>query len=429
MAEYAVMPASDYKDACDAVREKTGGTARIVSGELGEQIRSISGGGGKPVGVPEKDVNFYDYDGTCLYAYTLAEAQVLTELPPGPKHDGLIFQEWNWSLEDVNALDQFMVIGANYITDDGKTRLYISIEYEQHLTVPLHIRQSVSNGVEIDWGDGSPIETISGTGEVNTSHTYAQLGEYVIRLNVVDGAIGLGASGSVSVFGKNLRTLLRKVELGSGLANTLSDSDNAFHSQYRLETVTIPKDMTDFGSYIFYNCTGLSGALALPRGANTGGTNCCYFTSLEIASLPKSQTGLENSFFRGCRKLKYIAQYRGTATSYGIYNYGLQDAYSLRRFELPDAVSKIQSAAFDSCYSLTEFTVKPAVETIAANALNACTSLVYLRFLPTTPPTVANANAFSSIPTSCIVEVPAESLEAYQTATNYASLAAQMVGV
>lgn len=44
MADYAVMPFSDYEDACNAVREKTGGTESIVSGELGAQIRAITGG-------------------------------------------------------------------------------------------------------------------------------------------------------------------------------------------------------------------------------------------------------------------------------------------------------------------------------------------------------------------------------------------------
>ena len=129
----------------------------------------------KPVEVEEKDVNFYDYDGTLLYSYAIAEAQALTELPPGPTHEGLVFQDWNWSLEDVKALDQFMVIGANYITDDGKTRLYISIDYNQHLTVPLYINQSVSGGVEIDWGDGSAIETIPASASVSTGYFFSRL--------------------------------------------------------------------------------------------------------------------------------------------------------------------------------------------------------------------------------------------------------------
>jgi hypothetical protein len=48
MADYAVMPKADYQDACNAVREKTGGTGAIKSGDLGSQIRSITTG---PAGV------------------------------------------------------------------------------------------------------------------------------------------------------------------------------------------------------------------------------------------------------------------------------------------------------------------------------------------------------------------------------------------
>jgi hypothetical protein len=41
MAGYAVMPTADYQDACDAVREKTGDTEAIKSGEMGAKIRAI----------------------------------------------------------------------------------------------------------------------------------------------------------------------------------------------------------------------------------------------------------------------------------------------------------------------------------------------------------------------------------------------------
>lgn len=44
LTDMVIMPGADYKDACDAVREKTGGTADIKSGELGAQIRGISTG-------------------------------------------------------------------------------------------------------------------------------------------------------------------------------------------------------------------------------------------------------------------------------------------------------------------------------------------------------------------------------------------------
>jgi hypothetical protein len=45
MSKNAVMPLTDYQNACDAIREKTGTTDLIKSGEMAEKIMSISGGG------------------------------------------------------------------------------------------------------------------------------------------------------------------------------------------------------------------------------------------------------------------------------------------------------------------------------------------------------------------------------------------------
>ena len=45
----AAMPKADYLDACDAIREKTGGTDVIKSGDMGTQIRAIKTGGSSQV--------------------------------------------------------------------------------------------------------------------------------------------------------------------------------------------------------------------------------------------------------------------------------------------------------------------------------------------------------------------------------------------
>lgn len=45
LTDYVIMPSADYKAACDAIREKTGKTENIKSGELAPEISSISGGG------------------------------------------------------------------------------------------------------------------------------------------------------------------------------------------------------------------------------------------------------------------------------------------------------------------------------------------------------------------------------------------------
>lgn len=41
LTEYVILPGADYKEACDAVREKTGKTAGMKSGELAQEIRGI----------------------------------------------------------------------------------------------------------------------------------------------------------------------------------------------------------------------------------------------------------------------------------------------------------------------------------------------------------------------------------------------------
>lgn len=86
----------------------------------------------------EKDVNFYDYDGTLVASYTIEEANALTALPIAPDHSQdevpLTFQEWNYTLEEINALDHIADVGANYITTDGKTYVYFYLNKATGLT-------------------------------------------------------------------------------------------------------------------------------------------------------------------------------------------------------------------------------------------------------------------------------------------------------
>jgi hypothetical protein len=47
-----------------------------------------------------------------------------------------------------------------YITDDGKTRLYVDLPYDG-FTVPLIWYQRKRNAITLDWGDGSPVESFN----------------------------------------------------------------------------------------------------------------------------------------------------------------------------------------------------------------------------------------------------------------------------
>lgn len=222
-----------------------------------------SGGGGGSSSVPMKDVNFYDYNGTLVASYSLSEAQSLTALPDGPTHDGLTFQGWNYTLEKVKAFTRPMNVGAMYITDDGKTRLHIRIAAKGRMNVPLYISQTVANGVTIDWGDGSTTETLAGTGNVNTTHTYASIGDYTITLDPVDGCtLGFGDGtdlhcvlGSTDGNGQVYCNMLQAVQIGAGVTSIGSD---AFMDCYSLASITISEGVTSIAGGAFYCCYGMA---------------------------------------------------------------------------------------------------------------------------------------------------------------------------
>ena len=120
-----------------------------------------------------RNIKFYDYDGTILYQYSKEEFLSLSEMPPLPTREGLICQEWNWDYEDVlNVLEKqdHLDIGATYITDDGKTRIYITV-YEDNVDSSIQLEIKTENDVKVCYGDGQE-EIITNTGIKSILHTY-----------------------------------------------------------------------------------------------------------------------------------------------------------------------------------------------------------------------------------------------------------------
>lgn len=122
-------------------------------------IESIPSGGASADG----EVKFIDYDGSVLTSYTVAEASALTAMPSLPSHDGLSAQGWNYTLEQMksNLSSGACNIGCMYTTDDGKTRITLTIQDAKYSNIPLVFRQTAANGVQVDWGDGSAVQTYS----------------------------------------------------------------------------------------------------------------------------------------------------------------------------------------------------------------------------------------------------------------------------
>lgn len=193
---------------------------------------------------------------------------------------------------------------------DGKTHLWIKIAAEGRMDVPLYFSQTVENGVTIDWGDGSATETLSGTGNKNTTHTYSSVGDYVISLDVADGcSLGLGR-GQVGacVMGENTQTgiiyctMLKKVEIGNGVTNI---TKAAFERCYSLQSIIIPEGITIIDQSLFDGCCTLSNVV-MPEGVLIIGLNafdgCCSIANIVI---PQSVLQIHDYAFYNCYGMKF----------------------------------------------------------------------------------------------------------------------------
>ena len=394
----------------DAIRAKDGSTTPMTLDEMPGKIAAITTGGGSSA-VSLGDVNFYDYDGTLLHSYTIEEAQALTALPELPTHDGLICQGWNYTLDQIKAENAAVNVGTMYITDDGKTRIYIHLE-DGRLSPMLGF--GVNGTVTVDWGDGNT-STLTGT-SVSTAvfadnHTYASAGDYVIKLEVDGSAAFLGNTSVGSYLlcytntadkrNKVYSNAIQKVEIGS---NVINIGSSAFYNCYSLSSITIPSGVTSIESNAFYSCYSLS-SITIPSGV----------------------TRIRNYAFYNCYSLLSITIPSGVTS---IENYAFYSCYSLSSIAIPSGATRIGSSAFYNCYSLSSITIPSGVTSIESNAFYSCSSVAYYDFSNhTSVPTLSSTNSFTGIAADCEIRVPVSLADEWKAATNWSTYADYIVGV
>ena len=365
--EYSVNQ-SDLVSVANAIRIK-GGTSEALVFPDGfiNAVQAIQAGGGTMPSASSKNVNFYDYDGTLLYSYTLEEVQALTALPDGPTHDGLVFDGWNYSLESVKSLTRPVNIGAMYSTDDGTTRIYIHLEDGR--TSPM-LGICPNGTVTVDWGDGTTPDILTGTRLTKVkwtpTHNYVSSGDYMIKLTV-DGEAQLYSYDGLDMDSYILRynsdndsrnqvykNSALKVEIGAGIRI----GDGAFYDCYSLSSITIPNGVTSIGNNAFYDC------------------------------------------------------------------------YSLSSITIPNGVTSIGFSAFAYCSSLSSITIPDGVTSIGSNAFQHCYGIAYYDFTALSAvPTLSNTNALEGIVDDCEIRVPTALANKWKAATNWATYAYYIVGV
>lgn len=376
-----------YKGSTIATMEASGTKTLLTNGKYCEDditLTYVKSGGGATV-APLKDVNFIDYDGTCLYSYTKAEFANLEAFPAAPTHDGLTSQGWMYTLAQAKtqaASDGKLFVGHLYNTTDGKTRIKIVLTDGR---LSCYLGLFVNGSVTVDWGDGSATDTVTGSSVstiVNTAHTWAAAGEYVISITATSGnVVRIGGNASYGQLlwvtetasgtrNKNIvyMSCIREVNIGDNCQIGSSVLNTAYHAK-----ITYPSASAFATSAFGFGVTMYElPIICFPRGMTSLGNYAVNNTAVKAVQIPDTVISLGTSAFNGCNSMSSVI--------------------------IPASVTDIGAACFQNCYGLGE-----------------------IHFKGSNPPTIANSNAFSNLPTDCKIYVPTGKKSAYTGSTNYPS--------
>ena len=364
-------------------------------------------------------------------------------------------QGWNWLLAEIKSLNRKVQVGLNYITDDGKTRLYITIpDVVSTGTIPLCFLQTVANGVIVDWGDGSAAQTFAGTGEIQTTHQFTA-GDHIITLAVADGCtLTLGRNATVrTVLGpygpakRAVMSVLKRVEIGKNVSRLGS---YGFTQCGQLRTITVPTSVTSVGANTFEACGSLK-AFVVPKDCAISETSSFYANySLQMISIPSGVKKIGRYLLRNSNSLPHIT-FPNSVTE--ILGYVMANCQSIDEIIIPDAVTSLSDYTFDTCLTAQKLVIGNGITTIPNNFASTCYSLIRIDFpagitsigasafancqgvlwynfthCPAVP-TLANTNAFTNINANCKIQVPAALVDEWKAATNWATYADHIEGV
>ena len=417
------------------------------------------GGGGGGTIKPNARLVLIDYDGSIVDSYTQSEINALSALPANPDHSGdeipLTSQGWNWTLTEVREQltampEQTVYVGQMYVPTDGKTHIVIEIEEgspANRMTVGVRYQQSKSQGVTLDWGDGSAPVSDSSTNAQYRTHTYANTGKYDITLDVTSGAITFGGSSSNRIVQNEWNyARVRQIRIGS----QVTVGGYGFYGLRGVKAITIAQGTSINTSNNHFNVIKGINALVIPNNVKTASTYMVGNSTISALSLPYGITGISANAFTQNTNLKHITL---PITLLSMGNNAFSNDGSLSEISVPSGITTFGTNIFNSCEfatkitlsegmktvaqtlcngcrSITKVTIPSTVESIASSAFQNCLSVGEYHLKPTTPPTIVEYS-FSGIASDCVFYVPYSAdhsvLEAYKTASVWSTYASRMV--
>lgn len=286
--------------------------------------------------------------------------------------------------------------------------------------------------------------TISGTGGM--SYTFATAGEHEVELRLINSSIGSFAFDNCN---KMTSISIPPVTLIDG---------SAFRNCRGLTSVTIPDSVTTIGGTAFSGCTGLTSVTISDSVTSIGGSAFFDCSGLTSVTIPNSVTTIGDYAFSGNTSLSGGLSIPSSVTSIGKDPFKTTDITSItvdssntayndgnggnciiktstnelikgcRNTVIPNTVTSLNAQAFSKNTALTSITIPASVTSIGLECFYNCTGMTSLTCLATVPPTL-DYWVFSSVPATCAIYVPAESVSAYQAASGWSSRAAYIQAI
>jgi len=190
------------------------------------------------------------------------------------------------------------------------------------------------------------------------------------------------------------------------MTSIVVDEDNQSYTS--VDGVLFSKDMKTIVA-----CPGgKAGNYAIPESVETIAKAALgYCNKLTSVIIPSSVTVISESAFEICGNLTSVSISASIKT---IGKFAFTGCSQLTPVTIPVSVETIDDWAFRSCTSLTSITIPSSVKTIGEWAFSYCSNLTEFVHLSTTPITIPD-NVFIGVDVeSCILRVPAVSVNSYR---------------
>lgn len=177
-----------------------------------------------------------------------------------------------------------------------------------------------------------------------------------------------------------------------------------------LTTIVIPDHIQSIGESAFGSCKNLT-SVTLPEGIDklfrvfSGCTSLCRIT------IPKSVVSV-NALFGNCTNLDSVV----LPPNITLLGSTFANCISLQNVTLPDSLQIIRRLTFLNCQSLQSITLPEKVTEVNTQAFKDCLALDTIRVLAAEPPTATSESLTGMDKSSCILLVPASSIDLYREA-------------